>query len=216
MTKSVGIEGGLSRALVEDSIQEGVEVTSQTMTKYIVDESQGYMNMASDELSREFIMERIKDVGDGSPFIYDTIVIPTTVDTLRSMKADSDESLRNLSHMFDVLCERDTKTGLLGRIRRYLSMTPLREKIEGIIRLESEILSNVDKVLDSGCTNDVDRYIIASAMKTMMKVNKQIEVLISNTYKDSREIRRESSILHEYDSELRVHKDSVMGVSASA
>ena len=95
-------------------------------------------------------------------------------------------------------------------------MTPLREKLGEIVRLESEILDDVGKVLDSGCTNDVDRYIIASAMKTTMKVNKQIEALISKTYKDGRKIRRESSILHEYDSELRVHKDSVMGVSTSA
>ena len=185
------------------------------MTKFISDEQQEYPIMASDELSREFIIERIKDVGEGSPFIYSTVVIPTTVDTLRSMKADSDESFRNLSLMFDDLCERDTGIGLLSWFRRYLSMIPLREKLGEIIRLESEILSNVGKVLDSGCSNDTDCYIIASAMKTTLKVNKQIETLISKTYKDGREIRRESSILHECDSELRVHKTSVMDVSAS-
>ena len=78
------------------------------MMKSVTDESQERPNTTSDELSREFIMERVGDVGEGSPFVYDTVVTPMTDDALRSMKAYSDESFGNLSRVFDDLCGHDT------------------------------------------------------------------------------------------------------------
>ena len=106
------------------------------MMKSVTDESQERPNTTSDELSREFIMERVGDVGEGSPFVYDTVVTPMTDDALRSMKAYSDESFGNLSRVFDDLCEHDTGALPLDRTRMHHSMAPLREELEDIVSLE--------------------------------------------------------------------------------
>ena len=106
------------------------------MMKSVTDESQERPNTTSDELSREFIMERVGNVGEGYPFVYDTVVTPMTDDALRSMKAYSDESFGNLSRVFDDLCGHDTGALPLDRTRMHHSMAPLREELEDIVSLE--------------------------------------------------------------------------------
>lgn len=170
--------------------------------------------MMVEEWSDEYLSQKVKNVGQGSDFRYDTVVVPMTAGALVEMMAEAEESFH---HVLDIINSLDGKVtgGITAHIRDFFVVRPIRNKLEKIIDLESEILEKVHVALVADSLDRVDQYILASAMKTTMQCNKHLEAILDSSFRNLTQIISESSELQQYDSQLRVQKNSVMGITSA-
>lgn len=126
--------------------------------------------MPREPTDQDFIRE-LPNIGEGSEFRYETVVVPTVLENLRTMLSDLEKSSHNLtSRLKGPIDENGRTTAVLFRRseRKRLS-----EQFDEIMSAESDIISMVHGILDHGCDESAV-YVISSTLNTVRKVNMEL------------------------------------------
>lgn len=138
------------------------------------------------------LIERSKNAGPDTGFVYPTACIPQTKESMQRMLDEFESSFQRTNATVSEIVELQKKADL-GEIKvRWMTKRRLRglvADIEQIVESESETLSVAKQVIPE-IADDFERSTYAmSAMMTIVKVNRKIEPMlqvIRSYYDDTR------------------------------
>lgn len=116
--------------------------------------------MIGDYLTDEEFLEKLPQIGEGSEFRYDTVILPMGPDDLPRMLSEARLS-------FD---------DLMSRVQEPVT-TDRRDRLSGMMALESDILDALRSEIDDG-VEEPRNYIIASVLKSIVRVNGELSSIL--------------------------------------
>lgn len=166
-------------------------------------------------LSKEEFLEKLPQIGEGSEFRYETVMLPMGPDDLKEMMSEALRSYDTVKSRISKLIGNDTSLNTFERIRCKFRTMGYSGKLLEIVSLESDLLDTLRTNIDNG-VDEPYNYIFASALKTISGINSDMSSVLDSISDGRVRNGSDSTAMVECDRELRDQKSRVDGILASS
>lgn len=171
--------------------------------------------MSSTYISDEEFLEKLPQIGEGSEFRYETVILPMGPNDLAIMMSEAQSSYDAVRSRISKLTGEDAGMGIMERIRCRFRTMGYSGRLHEIMTLESELLDTLRTKIDDGVEMPYN-YVIASALKATVRINRDLSSILDDISDGHVKDESDSTAMVDCDRKLRVQKSKVDGILASS